>query len=178
MRPTPPSLALAVSLALAFAALGAPPAGGPSRPASAQQTELVIEILPDRFNPRVCTVNRNARIPVTFVNRDTKPRRVVVDELYAPEPGGFARDTGWIAPGEASRRSWSFGEVQDLVYRDHDDPALTGRIIVPLSNNAATECGPDSLSGADPGGGGCGRLPALTRGCGVLPSVAADGPRP
>jgi hypothetical protein len=174
----PASFLVAAGLLVAFGGFVGAAAGGALRPAIAQQGEpLVIVILPDRFNPRVCTVNRNARVPIAFVNRDTKPRRVVVDELYAPEPGGLARDTGWIEPGETGRRTWSFGEIQDLTYRDHDNPALTGKIIVPLSNSAPTECNPDPAP-ASPAGVGCGRLPALGRGCGVLPSVAADGALP
>src|SRR5688572_7313296 len=68
--------------------------------AQAPFPELIIEILPDGFNPQECTINRNLRAEVRFVNMDTKPRRIVVDELYSTEPGGFSRDTGWLDPGE------------------------------------------------------------------------------
>jgi hypothetical protein len=145
----------------------------PARSAGAQQTELVIEILPDGFNPAECMVNRNARIPIHFVNRDTKPRRVVIDLLYEPEPGGFAFDTGWIAPGETNRFGWVFNEIQDLTYRDHDDPSLTGKIIVPMSKVAPTFCERQAGSpppAADP----CTFVFSEAAGCSVLPNVTRN----
>lgn len=142
--------------------------------ATAQQNEVIIEIHPHGFNPRECTLNRNSRLPVRFRNMDTKPRRIVVDELYAPEPGRFARDTGWIAPGETGRQGWTFGEIQDLTYRDHDNRALTGKIIVPLSNTAAMDCDRDATVPI-PGGQGCGRLFVEPPGCGIVPQLAVDG---
>ncbi len=143
--------------------------------AAAQPAELVIEIHPNGFNPPECTLNRNSRLPIRFINKDTKPRRIVVDELYAPEPGGFARDTGWIEPGEAGHQTWTFGEIQDLTYRDHDDPSLTGKIFVPLSNNAGTDCDIEDTAPV-PGGMGCNRVFSEPLGCGIVPRVTTDGP--
>ena len=146
----------------------------PTSHAQAPAPELIIEILPGGFNPPECTINRNLRAEVRFVNRDTKPRRIVVDELYAPEPGGFSRDTGWLEPGETQSGYWSFGEIQDLTYRDHDDPSLTGHITVPMSNTAATACAPQT-GPPPPSGEGCSQHFSEPLGCAIVPRLTADG---
>ena len=134
--------------------------------------ELRIEIRPDGYNPPVCQVNRNTYANIRFVNKDSKPRRIVVDGIGVD--ADFLLDTGWIEPGETQRTSWTFTELQDLRYRDHDNPALTGRIIVPIPNNAEQICEPADLP--DPAGDPCVRVLAEPAGCGVIPRVSSDGP--
>ncbi|MCA9829960.1 MAG: hypothetical protein R3B97_05335 [Dehalococcoidia bacterium] len=165
----------AIRLSLAAVLLAvvlAPGAGLRIHPAAALFDELRIEIRPEGFNPAVCQVNRNTYANIRFVNRDSKPRRIVVDEIA--EPGAFRLDTGWIAPGETQTTSWTFTELQDLRYRDHDNPALTGRIIVPIPNNAEQICEAAVLP--DPAGDPCVRAFAEPAGCRVIPRVTSDGP--
>ena len=177
LAPRPALLALITVLLASAASVQTNP--DTPRHAFAQEPfpELIIEILPgdEGFNPQECTINRNLRAEVRFLNRDTKPRRIVVDELYSPEPGGFSRDTGWIEPGQKQEGYWSFGEIQDLTYRDHDEPSITGHITVPLSNQAATMCDPDEPQ-PEPEGTGCMRHFAEPLGCVLAPRVTTDGP--
>ncbi len=162
---------LLFALLLVTAALA--PAGSLRvRHADALFDELRIEIRPDGYNPPVCQVNRNSYANIRFVNKDTKPRRMVVDGIGVGAP--FLLDTGWIAPGETQSNSWTFTELQDLVYRDHDNPALRGRIVVPIPNNAEQICEPTPM--AEPVGDPCARVIADPAGCGVLPRVSTDGP--
>jgi hypothetical protein len=141
-------------------------------PAQGQPAVLLIEILPGGFNPPVCTINRDARIPVKFVNRDTKPRRIVVDVPYIPEPGEFLYDSGVVPPGGTQEGEWRFNEVNDVVYRDHDNPGLTGRIVVPISPNAATDCERSDTGPVTPGGDLCARVLATSPGCRFIPGLA------
>lgn len=172
MRPrfSPRSRLLFALLLLAGAV--APAATIDVRPADALFDELRIEVRPGGYNPPVCQVNRTTYANIRFINKDTKPRRIVVDGIGVGE--GFLLDTGWIAPGETQANSWTFTELQDLVYRDHDNPALTGRIVVPIPNNAEQICEPVAI--AEPVGDPCARVIAKPAGCGVLPRVSSDGP--
>ncbi|MGD9932831.1 MAG: hypothetical protein AB7T37_03850 [Dehalococcoidia bacterium] len=164
--------AVRVFLAMALALIALAPASSLRvQPARALFDELRIEIRPDGYNPPVCQVNRNTYANIRFVNKDSKPRRIVLDGIGVGAE--FLLDTGWIAPGETQATSWTFTELQDIRYRDHDNPALTGRIIVPIPNNAEQTCEPADLP--DPAGDPCVRVLPEPAGCVVIPRVLCVG---
>jgi hypothetical protein len=112
---------------------------GRSPSADAQYAEYTIEILPGGFNPPTCQLNRQGSA-VRFLNKDTKPRRIVVDGHGGSEE--FFLDTGWIEPGAKNTAAWAFQGLDEKEYRDYDNPGLRGLIIVPIDMNAPSICAP------------------------------------
>jgi hypothetical protein len=107
--------------------------------AQARNEEFTVEILPNGFNPEECLINRDNNY-MYFLNKDTKPRRIVVDELYSPTDE-LLFDTGMIQPGE--RKIFLYiVSIVDYEYRDFDNPSLTGRVFSTLTNEGASNCRP------------------------------------
>lgn len=132
-------VALAVAGAMLVAGLATVLVGG-SSDVDAQYGEFTIEITATGFNPAHCQVNRLGSA-VRFRNLDTKPRRIIVPEPGTPDDE-VSLDTGWLDPGEVSRAAWAFQGLDRKVYRDFDNPALTGVIEVPINQSAPSICEP------------------------------------
>ncbi|MCA9829961.1 MAG: hypothetical protein KC495_05785 [Dehalococcoidia bacterium] len=162
-----------------------------STPAQAAGT-YYIDILPGGFNPPNCTVNRNDST-VKFVNKDSKPRRVVAGD-QVEETGEYPLDTGLILPGETQSGGWFFSALDQKTYKDFDNPALTGVIIVPRDENAQSVCSPlpptptptntptvtptpTATPPPPPTPEACARLLNAPKGCNLAPAVASDGPQ-
>jgi len=112
--------------------------------ASAIGSTFTIEITSTGFNPQTCTVNRNDS-EVQFLNKDTKPHRVVIPRFADPNPDNpsYDFDSGFIAPGETGGHIRVTGQLE-WHYQDFDDPSKTGNIIAPPNNNAGSNCSPQT----------------------------------
>lgn len=161
-----------------------------STPALAAGT-YYIDILANGFNPPQCTVSRNDST-VKFVNKDSKPRRIVAgDQVEAT--GEYPLDTGVIQPGQTQSGGWHFTALDQKTYKDFDNPALTGMIIVPVDPNALSVCSPlpptptptstptrtptpTATPPPPPTPLACSRLLNAPKGCNLAPAISSDGP--
>ncbi|MGD9932830.1 MAG: hypothetical protein AB7T37_03845 [Dehalococcoidia bacterium] len=187
------ALSVVAAVSMLAAGISMVALGSGSTPARADGTYF-IDILPSGFNPPECTVNRNDST-VKFVNKDSKPRRIVAgDQIEAT--GEYPLDTGVIQPGATQSGGWHFTHLAETTYKDFDNPALTGLIIVPLSNTAPSVCSPlpptptptntptitptptatPTKPPAPPTPLACARLLNSPQGCNLAPAVASDGP--
>jgi hypothetical protein len=192
---------------LAVAALALLVAGGvmialaprEARPVAAASS-FTIEILPNGdFNPPSCVVSRNDST-VFFLNKDTKPHRIVVPDIPSHGPPWnaeypFQLDTGYIAPGATSSSGWLFSSVNGFTYYDYDSTAMTGTIVVPVNPDSGSACSPlpptptptptftpSPTPTATPTKAPsqmtpptCARFFATPQGCGLAISAASDG---
>lgn len=164
--------------------------GSSSTPAQAAGTYF-IDLLPSGPNPAHCTVNRLDSV-VKFINKDTKPHRLVV-ELVGSPTGEFRLDTGVLQPGETQSGGWLFSSQDRATYRDIDDAGYGGVIEVPIEPNTAAVCSPlpptptptntptitptpTATPTKPPTPLACARLLNAPRGCNLAPAVSSDGP--
>ena len=132
-------IALSVALAMLMAGFASVMLGRSESQTAQAAGVYTIEILANSFNPPICVVNRNGS-EVNFLNKDTKPRRIVAPSVGMP--GEFRFDTGVIQPGATNPGGWLFQGVDRVEYQDFDTPALEGIIEVPVDPNAASQCDP------------------------------------
>ena len=185
--------AVALTVALAMLAAGFASVWlGRSEPRDVQAAGVyTIEIHANSFNPPICVVNRNDS-EVHFVNKDSKPRRIV-EPLIGSPTGEFRLDTGVIAPGATTTGGWVFSALDYVQYQDFDSPSLEGVIEVPLDPNTQSQCDPlpptptptatptrtpTPLPTAPPPPTpeACARLLNDPKGCAVVIWAASDGP--
>jgi len=162
-----------------------------STPAQAAGT-YYIELLPSGPNPANCTVNRLDSV-VKFVNKDTKPHRMVVPLVGSPT-GEYRLDTGVIEPGATQTGGWLFSSQDHAEYEDIDSGGYGGVIIVPIEPNTAAVCSPlpptptptntptitptpTATPTKPPTPEACARLLNTPKGCNLAPAVASDGPQ-
>jgi hypothetical protein len=133
----------ALLLAGAMLAAGAVSVVIGGRPATDAQAagEYTIEILASGFNPQTCIVNRN-NSTVSFLNKDTKVRRVIQPAFSSDPSAPPEWDSGDIQPG-AIVRAWVITGQAEIDYEDANIPSHTGVIIAPQDPNAASDCDPN-----------------------------------
>jgi hypothetical protein len=97
-----------------------------------------IEVLDSGFNPEVCVINRLGD-RVRWHNRTSKPVYIWRPDPNSPE-NPVIWDVGEVPPGGFSTELMATGN-HDWPYEDKYT-GRTGKVIVPISNNAAADCSP------------------------------------